>query len=267
MAHFEPIFTWSDFWIYLLVPLSFAPACERRYGLSVACMAIALLARETTLLMLPWIYFFAQSGRPSSKLSAAVAVTASLLLFFAIRFLVFGPGFPSPNMKLVFNFENAVRTRDTLFSVFVSLGFVWVVGLTHAFLQLRTGETTRRTLAWGGVVVSLGYLSSGLLFGQARASRLFAPAAIFLVPLTLDYVRHNAQSIRSSLKPLIRRWWLGSITVILVVGGAPVLGKILVPSFEYRAWHDGNWGYLGVNLALVAAFIYFDVRRSRGLSS
>ena len=41
MAHFEPIFTWSDFWIYLLVPLSFAPACERRYGLSVACMAIA----------------------------------------------------------------------------------------------------------------------------------------------------------------------------------------------------------------------------------
>ncbi|MDF1545015.1 MAG: hypothetical protein P1R58_07930, partial [bacterium] len=56
MAFFEPVYTWSDFWVYTMIPLCFALTLRNKIWLAALAFGLAQLARETTLLFLPiWI--------------------------------------------------------------------------------------------------------------------------------------------------------------------------------------------------------------------
>lgn len=261
MAHFEPVFTWSDFWVYLFVPLSLACAVRGRMLLTALCMAVALIARETSLLFVPFIVFLSTSRGGNDKCRGLVAATIAVVLFVVVRIAFAAANSPSPDFKLGFNFADSGRVRDTLFSVFISLGFVWPLGLLAAFRNVTSEQRMRRVMSWGGLIVSVGLVGSTLLFGQARETRLFAPAAIFLIPLSLMYIEEHLHSIRSAVGRLVRGTWQQAVVAVLLVAISVAIGKVIVPQFEYRRWQDGNWLFLGLHIAATFVFVWYELWR------
>ncbi|MBD3332214.1 hypothetical protein GF356_05145, partial [candidate division GN15 bacterium] len=119
LAHFEPVFIWSDFWVYALVPLSLAASLKRSHTIAIGTMALALIARETSVLFVPlmvWALRLGGSRYWRALLSAAAVIT----LFIAERLYLQPELSAAPDFKLAFNFANPLRTSDTIYSFIVS---------------------------------------------------------------------------------------------------------------------------------------------------
>jgi hypothetical protein len=257
MAHFEPVHTGSDFWVYLLVPLSIAMAIRKQYTVAVITVILALMARETTLLFLPVWFLFVYIDRDRKFPLAAVLTVLSVGLFVGIRLWLFGRITVPPENGPGFNFENYLRGSDTLFSLLVSLGFVWVVGLWQALYRSDRITPFYNVVRFGAVFTAAGFVSATLLMARARETRLFAPPAIFLLPLVLVYIQDRTERIRALLR-LLPNWGnalAGGVLLTLCVWGA----KLAFPKFEYRLWRDGNWAYLGLHIALTIVFLLVEL--------
>lgn len=262
LAHIEPHHLWDDFWVFLMVPLALALTIERKTVLAVLTMTWAILAREITALFLPvWLLFMLHSERDRRYSTIVMAFVVTLLLVFTARLFLTGINTGDIAFKLPFNFENEMRTRDTIFSVITSMGFLWVTGLWVTV----TGSTKPRPwlniIRFGALFTVLGYISTTLLIAQARESRLLFPPFVFLIPLTLIYIED--------------RWWLfkefyagksrrqASILTFVIIALSLAVATMLFPTFEYRSWHDGNRAYLGFHIAITLVLIFMEVKRRK----
>lgn len=256
LAHFEPIHTWSDFWVYALIPLSLAWSLKKRYIPAVIAAVLALIARETSLLFVPLMIPALRLGG-SRRWPASLAGAAVIILFVGER-LYFHPHLSAiPDFKLLFNFDGLLRTSDTIFSVIVSLGFVWITGLLGLVSNSGFESDRLRFLKWGGIWTVVGFTASSLLFGQVRESRLFVPTMVFLIPLTIVWWRSRRPAFRQ-LTGATPKWGQSAVALVLVALGIG-LATVIFPEFEYRAWRDGSWVWLGLNIA--AAGVVITVER------
>ena len=108
-----------------------------------------------------------------------------------------GTNTTSPDFTLYFNFEDWIRIRDSVFSVVVSLGFLWVVGLRQIVSPIGRKAVNLSTVRFGAALTAIGFVLSSLLFGRVRESRLFMPIAILFIPLTLTYVESRRGVLQS----------------------------------------------------------------------
>ena len=261
LAHFDPIYTWSDFWVYLGLPLSFAALIRRRYVLSLLAMALAIVTRETSLLFVPVWFVFAYSANGHKWLWAAVLAALPVIFATAIRMTSVHAVSVIPTWDFDFNFATGLRASDSLFSTLVSLGFIWVVGLSQT--ARRTGNPTRHydLIRAAALFTTAGTVISTLLLTYARETRLFVPPVIFLIPLVLVYAKDHSIEVG-------RLWERTSATVaipaaIVLLAVCILAAKLAFPTFEYRPWHDGNWVYLGLHLALVIVFLLIEFAGGR----
>ncbi len=259
LAHFEPVHTWSDFWVYLFVPLSFTMAMRRRYVVALITIVLALMARETTFLFLPVWFLFIYAGRDRRYTLAAGLTLLAAALFVGARLWFFGRITAPPEADFQFNFENYLRGSDTIFSLIVSLGFVWVVGLWQVFHRARLPIRFYNLIRFGAIFTAAGFVSSTILMARARETRLFVPPVIFLLPLILVYVQERAARIKSILRRLPA--WTTALGGVALLALGIWAAKLAFPKFEYRLWPDGNWTYLGLHLALIALFLIVELSR------
>jgi len=259
LAHFEPIFTWSDFWLYLMVPLSLGLAIRHKFILAALAMACALVARETAAFFIPIlcaIIYRQKNGGPGESILVCLL---TLALFLGGRILLVGFYFPHPEYGYQFNFDGALRTSDSIFSFIVSLGFIWVIGFYQLFQKPEVNFRYANLIRFGAVLTAIGCILSTYFYGHFRESRLFLPPAIFLVPLVLSYL-----NIRGShIKELFRRYnkWINSVILITLLAISILIARLLFPKFEYRAWHDGNWIYMGIHISLMIIFLIVELTR------
>lgn len=256
LAHFEPMWTWSDFWIYLLVPLAFWQTVHRRFWLAAVALALATLERETTILFYPaWAVLIASSarGRRQALLWPAVA----LIMMLAARFAISGAHGGEPQVELAFNFDGPQRTRDTIFALTGSLGVLWLTG-PAGLTRLDSGPV-RVFLLIGSLVTVAGYTSSTLLLGRAREMRLFFPPFVFLIPLTLCFLRGVYPAVSACLRE--HRLRLAVVSIVCLSLGM-LCSWQLFPEFEYRRWQDGFRFFWGVN-AGAALWLGVILLRSR----
>jgi hypothetical protein len=258
MAHFEPMYTWSDFWVYLLVPLSILLLHKRQLPLATIAFGLALAAREVTILFLPvWSALAYRQEKSVGNTFMWSAVT--ILLFVSIRMWMTG-AFRSPaELQLGFNFEHALRGWTTLFSVWLACGAFWIIGLYYATIRLRSGH--RDPFAWGAWLVSAGYVSSTLLLARAFETRLMFPPAILLIPLVLWWVTQRKDVI-ATIRTHLRRWKWQLLLLGLAIVGILII-RFAFPTFENRRWKDGNWLLAGLHLAGALFFLLVEYRARR----
>jgi hypothetical protein len=260
MAHFDPVYTWDDFWVYLMIPLSFICVLRRFTIMAVLTLAWAMLARETSIIFLPiWFILFRQieHGRPARPV---LYILLALLLVAGFRSIMAAPA-PAVEFKLGYNFAYPLRTSDTIFSLLVSLGFLWPIGL----YQIRPGaESSSGYLGlfrWGAAVTAIGYVVSTILFAQARETRLFFPPFVFFIPLALLFIRDHADAARSLWRRT--RAGLTIVTMICLLATSVVVTVVAFPGFDFRTWHDGNRLFFSLHLtaAGLAGIIHMYRRR------
>ena len=257
MAHFVPMYTWDDFWVYLLVPLSIALIKWRQLPLAAIAMGLALAAREVTFLFLPvWIALVYREERKTGD--AIMWSLAPVALFLLVRWMLAGDFRGSADWQVGFNFATLVRTKNTLFSVWLACGTFWVIGLVQAWRCLKSSKTRLDPFAWGAWLLSLGYVSSALILARAMETRVMFPPAILLIPLVLLYVQERTDVI-ADLRARLGRWKWAALLLVLAAAGIALV-EATYPTFEYRRWHDGNWLFAGLHLAGLMFFVLTEWR-------
>jgi len=261
LAHFDPVFTWSDFWVYAAVPLAFSFTLDGRSFLATLAMAVALLARETTLIFLP-VWFLFIYRRDDRSLRKAILMSGAVVLVFAIYRYFNGAGnFAQPQYNLDFNFAYAMRTSDTIFSLLVSLGFLWVVGMWQASQKQENPFRYYNLIRFGAVFTVVGFVSSTLVMTFARESRIFFPPFVFLIPLALIWLDSRKESLRKlwdSVRPVPP-----ALALVILIGISIGLSMLLFPHSEFRHWKAGNRTWLGLHIAAVIVFLAVQWRSRR----
>lgn len=261
LAHFDPVYTWDDFWVYLAIPMSFAFILRRQLACALLSFVFAILARETSLIFLPvWFAAIRTVDRRRLVRPLVLSLTA-VLVYIGLRFILSETALGKLEWKVAFNFDGWLRTRDTVFSLLVSLGFLWPVGWYQVCRERISSIAHPEIIRFGAVVTAAGYVISTLLFAQARETRLFFPPFVFFIPLALLYFQTRAEAIgrfaQWPVRPGVMAVTAGSIIVGIFVA------MVLFPDFEFRTWKDGNRAFFGLHLAatLLCAFIHRPGRR------
>jgi hypothetical protein len=261
MAHFDPVYTWSDFWVYIFIPLSFIYLLQRKYIPAILAFMIAMMARETTLIFLPVWFLFAYSheaGKPARPVTACIAI---LILSVSLRFIIFGTESVSLHSFVEFNFNNALRSSDTIFSLLVSLGFVWALGLFQLFSTPQHDFENYHLIRFGVAVTASGFILSTLLLAQARETRLFFPSFAFLIPLTLIYFSDHAKKLHLAWRSISAPKRI--VFLMLIMGISWGIVRMIFPEFEFRTWKDGNRVMLALHLAVTLIMVLFQSRLFR----
>lgn len=259
LAHFDPVYTWSDFWVYLMIPLSLACLIRRWWIPASVLLAGAILARETTLIFVPVWFLFVFRRSKGGLTRAVILSAAALALFAAVRYVMIRTFGGELVYQLPFNLENPARATDTIFSLLVSLGFLWPVGAYQAFRKPSAAHPYSRTIRFGAVLTAVGYIGSTLLLARARETRLFFPPFIFFIPLFLVYFRSRAAVVQEILRRF-SPWSLGTILIILMAFSM-ILSVLLFPGFEFRTWHDGSRLYFGLHVMITLSLLMTHYRR------
>lgn len=249
LANFEPIHTWDDFWVYIFVPLSIITLGRRKYLPAAVCMLITILAREINLVLVPVWFWLAYLAENRALLRPLATLATVLAAFAAVRFVLTGASTGDRDINLLFNFDGLLRSRDTIFSLLISNGFVWLTGLWHTKRLWSARQDQERFFSRAALYTTVVYIATGIFFGFARESRYFTVPAIFLVPLTLLFFREY-RPVFARLLLMIPRWWHKVAASVMLLGVCVGLTKLAFPRFEYRPWHDGNWGFLALHLGV-----------------
>jgi hypothetical protein len=271
-AHFEPVHTWDDFWAYLFVTLALTSVIQRRLGPGMVFFTLGCFAREQTLLFYPvFIMAAALFVKDTSAGKKALWLMLPLAIYGIFTVIVWEAPEPKRFRLIYFNFEQALRTRDTLFSLFISFGFIWFAAALHLLRSARREKTAvERLLSGGAVFIAPVTVAVALFFTLARETRILFPPFVFLIPLALGELTSVWYFLRR------KRRLINYITMV-VLGGILMavgfyLGKRLFPGFEYRQcarfaqqWSGFQFGII-LNLLLVNAWKRFFRLQGKGVS-
>jgi hypothetical protein len=220
-AHFEPVHTWDDFWTYLFLILSFSMIVKNRFLLSTAKIFYSSLP---------------------------------VIIFGSFLALVWQDPEPKRFELIKFNFENALRTRDTLFSVYISFGFLWLTSIMTIFkLAGREKDKITRLIFWGGVITLTINTIITLFFTFARETRILFPPFVFVIPLSLLILEPVHKYFRKTL-PRLKRVLLLIVFHALMIGGV-YLAWVIFPYFEYRQCADYCREWAGINFGIIIMLI------------
>jgi len=266
MAFFAPNSTWSDTWMYLFTTAAFLFTLRRQLIPAALLMAAAIMARETSVLLLPfWVMLAAESrSRPWTRV-LPYAFSAVILAVLARTLLIDVPlGDPGWEFHhrlglLAYNFDGFARSRDTLFSLFTAFGAFWVVAPYQALRGKSEGLIGVRAIRLGTLWLLPAFTVITVVLMYARETRLFFPPFIFVIPMVLAFIREHRDAIE---RLRIGPW--PAVNVLLLVGliaACIAIATALLPSFEYRDWQDGNRVLFGLDLALLVLFVIIVMRR------
>lgn len=254
-AFHEPVSTWDDFLQYGALIMAFSFLIAGRLSASTIAFSFGVAAREATILIYPvWaLAIWMKSEKP-----------AMYRLRFMLLPLLVGAAlwyFPEkePAAKGIHsiqeNFRDAKWTRNSLYSLFMGLGFLWVM-IPLALFSKRVTETLKgtRRFVWLGSLYAPPAVTLVVLFAAyARETRLFFPPFVFVIPLVLVFLHKYRESY-------IRYFSRGHYTsAVLTIGLALWLGRELslwlFPHFDYRSALLFAQGIFGghVAVAIVAA--------------
>ena len=132
-AHFEPVHTWDDKWMYGFLILTFYALLKSNWLIASLFFTLGCFAREQMVLFYP--IFFLEGIWNRQKLGMK-----KLLLGLLIPVVIYGLlillTYQTPDSKrwslFFYNFENSARAADSVVSLWISFGFIWLLGMAGA---------------------------------------------------------------------------------------------------------------------------------------
>ncbi len=254
-AHFEPVHTWDDFWTYLFLILTFTALLRKKPIWGAVFFTLCCFSREQAVMYLP-IYaggLIILSER--EKWNRKIIPLLLPVLIFGIFYMLVRKAESFPRYEyIIVNFTNFIRARDSIYSIFISFGFVWVAGMMGLIARRRYLDSkSSRLLFWSGLYMTIINTIFTISFTYARETRILFPPFVFLIPLALFAFR----PIGDFLKGKTIGCWATILTVITAgfIAGGIYLAKIIFPIFEYRqcVWYCQIWA--GVDIGIIATLI------------
>lgn len=250
----EPVHTWDDFWVYLALTLTVGALFKRKVMLAALAFTAALYAREQMLTYLPvyaaGVWLFSPYPRRWQKL---LAMATPLILY--LPFFLPGWTVPQPSDELRdLNWGTESRIANSVFSLLISFGVLWVtwlLGLARYFLQSGKAHTTvDRFIVWSSLYAAAVTVWVVMSVGHMRETRLFFPIFVYLIPISLYWLRDAA--IRLAREHLWRP------IIVVLVGAAGIyygmdFAVTLFPDLDYRNCPEIGQGWFGVHIGLTAA--------------
>ncbi len=251
LAFSEPTHTWDDVWTYLLVTLALALVLRSRITAATVVFTLACFAREQSLIFYPLLAmtaFWSPSEMP--RRNRLLWLLAPPVLYGVFRVIVWQEMDPARFSHIYRNFEFGLRTSDTLFSLFISFGFIWVASLMALVRLVRKNRTAaERFLYWGTLISLPANLVIALFFSLTRETRILFPPFVCLVPLAvreLWLLLADLKQRRGAFRRVTQ-----VITFSVLIGVGIYLGRAVFPSFEYRACPNIAQLWAGIHFGLV----------------
>ncbi|MEW6413285.1 MAG: hypothetical protein AB1483_12575 [Candidatus Zixiibacteriota bacterium] len=254
-AHFEPTHTWDDIWSYIFLILLLLAVMRDRWILAGVYLVLGLFAREQILLLYPILILWAWWSRkqvPTGR--QVIGLVFPVAVYFLYRLLLWEEIDPKRWQLLLFNFDGEGRINDTIVSAIIAFGFMWLTSLLGWMSVVNHGRIEeKRYLATGGAIfVGLTVLFTFVLT-FARETRIFFPPFVFVIPLTLYFLRTLWRSYFCRLHPV---WWLVSTVVLFIFGWAGYRSAVNMALIsEYKINADLRVPLAGVHVGLMAAIL------------
>ena len=253
-AHFEPTHTWDDFWAYLFLVLTLMSALDRRPLATAFWLTLGCFAREQTLLFYPVVLMTLWWQRAGIRRSSLVfPAVVPLLLYGLFRVWRWDRIDPTRWKLAADNFSDARTTQDSLVSLIIAFGIMWLLALAGLWWMSEISDKTNRSiLRWGMATAVPLTTAVALLFTFARETRIMFPSFVIIVPLSLVTLRAGWNHIAR------HRWlWLFGVAAALVPAiwvGLDLADK-LFPKFAYGATAMFRRDIAGIHIGLGLVFL------------
>jgi len=255
-AHFEPVFTWDDFWAYLFSVIAFTFIIRRRFIYAGLFFLLGCLAREQTIFLFPayalGVFFYSGDIKWYKKI---IYMFSPLLLWGAYYVNVAKVGDPNRFKYLTLNFKSFEWARDNVFSWFISFGFMWLIS-TMAWFRLADHKKNRRAslVFWGFILAVPVNTVFTFWMTLARETRIFFPPFIFVIPLALVLLIPFFKYF-STYYSTMQKISTSTLFAMICLGSYFLIANIVFPEFMYRQGPDYCQIWAAVNLT--AAFFIF----------
>ncbi|MCB2230728.1 hypothetical protein KQH82_08425 [bacterium] len=266
-AHWEPTHTWDDIWAYLFLVLTVTAALAKKPTRATLWLILAILAREPVAVFYPVFAYLIVSNRNShSKLKLALCLAAPVLFTIGMRLIFTQPmdiwRWP---VTILGNFGDPLRINDTVVSVIIAFGFMWLVSAIGLFRTATTNRyTSRDWLLWAWLITVPITLYLSLTGSLARETRILFPPFVCVIPLSVLALQYLVNIVRPAMtRKLALLLTLGAI--LSVTAGVIAANTVLFPTFHYtaneRIRRPLAGFHLGATAALSLVFVYGFSRR------
>ncbi len=263
-AHIEPMHTRDDLWAHLFMILALLSLLKSRMTAGIVWYTLAIFARDQSLLFFGAFLLVAWLRCEKIPRRRLVLLSLLPLLIYGIFYaIVWQDPDPARFSLIQFNFENHLRTSDTLFSLFISFGFMWLAA-PAAFRGGRSGSAFR-LLWWGAILTVPATVFLTLFLTNARETRILFPPFVFMIPLTLLTLRAILCDLRGKMS--LRLAACGLALFASLMAGGVWLGYAAFPDFEYRRCQDFQRLWAGIHFGLILSLIGYYVARAWQLRS
>jgi hypothetical protein len=250
-----PVHTYDDFWQYIATVVAFLLVLKNRPLWASVVFAIGALAREPILLFYPILLYAAFTNCNMSRRDKIVMALVPIAVYGLYALFTF----QSPEDVRFHNFDknflDADWAKNSLFSLIISFGFVWVTAYVAIIaIGRRIMEDARKSFVLVGATVLVPLLIVvTLTMTLARETRIFFPPFVFLIPLTLWVF----EEYREQLVCYYRKYFglLGLATGIAVTWFGIMAARALFPSFDFRGMLEFTQVYFGIHIALTLLFL------------
>lgn len=249
-AHFEPVHTWDDKWMYGFLILTFNALLKSNWLIASLFFTLGCFAREQMVLFYP--IFFLEGIWNRQKLGMK-----KLLLGLLIPVVIYGLlillTYQTPDSKrwslFFYNFENTARAADSVVSLWISFGFLWLLAMAGAVsIFSKRSEPKFRILFWGAVTALPLTMILGIFFTYVRETRILFPPFVFLIPLALVALKNLWAKLPAVKSKTF--WIVAACLGALLITAGVLIAPYLWPEFDYGSSSMLRRDFAGVQIGL-----------------
>ncbi|MCH7689981.1 MAG: hypothetical protein IIA17_02925, partial [candidate division Zixibacteria bacterium] len=180
-AHFEPVHTWDDKWMYGFLILTFSALLKGNWLVASLFFTLGCFAREQMVLFYP--IFFLEGMWCRQKLGVrklSLVLSIPIIIYGTFTLIMYQTADPHRWSLFAYNFENTARAADSVVSLWISFGFLWLLGVAGAAsIFAKRSEPKFRILFWGAVTALPLTMILGIFFTYVRETRILFPPFVF----------------------------------------------------------------------------------------
>ncbi len=254
-AHFAPIHTWDDFWLYGFLIATSLALLKHNWPMVALFFFAACLARETATFFFPVLVFMAWQDRHKIRQLLLIICLAAPVAAFLVYMSRFDSAFgPAPWGLLKFNFANSRDAADSIVSLINAFSWLLPAAILGWFLMARRDRSRQEKFLFCGLILYWPVNTAATMaLAMVRETRLLFPPFIFVIPLALYAVR---EAWLSGMNRASWRRLALYIFITLALGAAGIwLAYALHPVFAYGSSSVMRRDMAGLSVGLSAAFL------------
>ncbi|MCH8027634.1 MAG: hypothetical protein IID63_05870, partial [candidate division Zixibacteria bacterium] len=249
-AHFEPVHTWDDKWMYVFLILTFSALLKNNWLVASLFFTLGCFAREQMVLFYP--IFFLEGMWCRQKLGVrklSLVLSIPIIIYGTFTFLTYLTPHSERWSLFFYNFENTARAADSVVSLWNSFGFLWFLGVAGVFCLIpKRSDPKFRILFWGAVTALPLTLILGIFFTYVRETRILFPPFVFLMPLALIALKNLWEKLPAVKSKAF--WIITACSGALLIAAGVLIAPYLWPEFDYGSSSMLRRDFAGVQIGL-----------------